>query len=102
MEFLFPWGWDELEGIANRGDYDLTAHAEHSGEKLDYFDPATNDALHAPRDRARGRRHPHDDGVPDGGLRRGGGGGETRAVLRLHPRLAPYKVAVLPLSEEGS
>ena len=43
VEFLFPWGWDELEGIANRGDYDLTAHANHSGEKLDYFDQATNE-----------------------------------------------------------
>ncbi|MFP3907062.1 MAG: aminoacyl--tRNA ligase-related protein, partial [Acidimicrobiales bacterium] len=38
VEYLFPWGWDELEGIANRGDYDLTQHANHSGEKLDYFD----------------------------------------------------------------
>ena len=43
VEFLFPWGWDELEGIANRGDYDLTQHAKHSGEKLDYFDQATNE-----------------------------------------------------------
>lgn len=43
VEFLFPWGWDELEGIANRGDFDLTAHATRSGEKLDYFDPATNE-----------------------------------------------------------
>ena len=42
VEFLFPWGWDELEGIANRGDFDLTAHATRSGERLDYFDPATN------------------------------------------------------------
>ena len=43
VEFLFPWGWDELEGIANRGDYDLTQHAKHSGEKLDYFDQAANE-----------------------------------------------------------
>src|SRR3546814_15257324 len=42
VEFLFPWGWDELEGIANRGDYDLTQHATHSGETLDYFDQETN------------------------------------------------------------
>src|SRR5690606_10507921 len=42
VEYLFPWGWDELEGIANRGDYDLTQHATHSGERLDYFDPETN------------------------------------------------------------
>ena len=43
VEFLFPWGWDELEGIAQRTDYDLTQHAKHSGEKLDYFDQATNE-----------------------------------------------------------
>ena len=42
VEYLFPWGWDELEGIANRGDFDLTAHATRSGEKLDFFDPATS------------------------------------------------------------
>ena len=85
VEFLFPWGWDELEGIANRTDYDLTQHAEHSGEKLDYFDQADQRALRAARDRAGGRRHPHDDGLPHGGLRRGRGEGETRTVLRLHP-----------------
>ncbi len=43
VEFLFPWGWDELEGIANRGDYDLKAHAAASGEKLDFFDQAANE-----------------------------------------------------------
>ena len=43
MEFLFPWGFDELEGIANRGDYDLTQHAKHSGERLEYFDQTTNE-----------------------------------------------------------
>ena len=43
VEFLFPWGWDELEGIANRGDYDLSAHAAKSGVALDYFDPQTNE-----------------------------------------------------------
>ena len=43
VEFLFPWGWDELEGIANRGDYDLRMHAEHSGERLEYFDQATDE-----------------------------------------------------------
>ena len=39
IEFLFPWGWGELEGVANRGDFDLRAHAQHSGEKLTYFAP---------------------------------------------------------------
>jgi glycyl-tRNA synthetase len=43
VEFLFPWGWDELEGIANRGDFDLSAHAKASGERLDFFDPQTNE-----------------------------------------------------------
>ena len=43
VEFLFPWGWDELEGIAQRTDYDLKQHAEQSGERLDYFDQATNE-----------------------------------------------------------
>ena len=43
VEFLFPWGWDEAEGIAQRTDYDLTQHSKHSGEKLDYFDQATNE-----------------------------------------------------------
>ena len=43
VEFLFPWGWDELEGIANRADFDLTAHAEASGESLDYFDQQANE-----------------------------------------------------------
>jgi len=43
IEFAFPWGWGELEGVANRTDYDLRQHAEHSGEKLDYFDQATNE-----------------------------------------------------------
>ena len=43
VEFLFPWGWDELEGIANRTDFDLKAHAAHSGEKLEYFDQATGE-----------------------------------------------------------
>ena len=100
MEYLFPWGWDELEGIANRGDYDLSAHATRSGEKLDYFDPATNS-----------RYTPHVI-EPSAGATRTMMAflmaaydeeevrGETRTVLRLHPRLAPYKVAVLPLSKK--
>jgi glycyl-tRNA synthetase len=100
VEFLFPWGWDELEGIANRGDFDLTAHAKASGEKLDYFDPADQRALRAPRDRAGRRRHPDDDGLPALRLRRGRGGRRGAHVLRLHWRLAPYQVAVLPLSKK--
>jgi glycyl-tRNA synthetase len=100
VEFLFPWGWDELEGIANRGDYDLTQHAAHSGEKLDWFDQAANE-----------RYLPHVIEPAAGATRTAMAflmaaydeeevRGEKRVVLRLHPRIAPYKVAVLPLSKK--
>jgi glycyl-tRNA synthetase len=100
VEYLFPWGWDELEGIANRTDYDLTQHAQHSGERLDYFDPATNEryvpyviepAAGATRTMAAFLLAAYDEDTV---------GGEPRTILRLHPRLAPYKVAVLPLSKK--
>ena len=100
VEYLFPWGWDELEGIANRTDYDLTQHAQHSGVRLDYFDPATNEryvpyvvepAAGATRTMAAFLLAAYDEDTVDG---------EARTVLRLHPRLAPYKVAVLPLSKK--
>ena len=102
VEYLFPWGWGELEGIANRTDYDLTQHAEHSGVDLDYYGPAGRRALPPPRDRAGRGGTRTDDGVPAGRLRYRGGAGGTRTVLRLHPRLAPYKAAVLPLSRNPS
>jgi len=98
VEFLFPWGWDELEGIANRGDFDLTQHSEHSGEKLEYFDQATGEryvphvvepAAGATRTTMAFLMAAYDEEEVRG---------ETRTVLRLDPRLAPYKVAVLPLS----
>ena len=102
VEFLFPWGWDELEGIANRGDYDLRQHAEHSGERLDYFDQATNERYvpHVIEPAAGATRTAMaflmasyaEETVND----------ETRTVLRLDPRLAPYKVAVLPLSKKDT
>src|SRR6478609_1193640 len=100
VEFLFPWGWDELEGIANRGNYDLNAHATASGEKLDYFDPQTNErytphviepAAGATRTMMAFLMAAYDEEEVRG---------ETRTVLHLHPRLAPYKVAVLPLSKK--
>jgi glycyl-tRNA synthetase len=68
VEFRYPWGWGELEGIANRGDFDLSAHAAASGEKLEYFDQATGER-YVSRDRAGRRRHPGHDGVPPGRLR---------------------------------
>jgi glycyl-tRNA synthetase len=102
VEFLFPWGWDELEGIANRGDYDLTQHAAHSGEKLDYFDPATNEryvphviepAAGATRTMMAFLMAAYDEEEVRG---------ETRIVLRLHHRIAPYQIAVLPLSKKDT
>jgi glycyl-tRNA synthetase len=105
VEFLFPWGWDELEGIANRGDYDLTAHATRSGEKLDYFDQASGEryvphviepAAGATRTAMAFLMAAYDE---EEVAREGQGKGERRVVLRFHPRLAPYKVAVLPLSK---
>ena len=100
VEFLFPWGWDELEGIANRGDYDLTQHATHSGEKLEWYDQAANE-----------RWTPHVIEPAAGATRTAMAfliaaydeeevRGETRVVLRFHHRIAPFKAAVLPLSKK--
>jgi glycyl-tRNA synthetase len=97
IEYLFPMGWSELEGIANRGDFDLTQHTRFSGEKLEYVDSATGE-----------RYVPHVI-EPSAGADRGSLAflvdaydeeeveGRERVVLRLHPRLAPVKAAVLPL-----
>jgi glycyl-tRNA synthetase len=100
VEFAMPWGWDELEGIANRGDYDLTQHSNASGVKLEYFDQATNER-YTPYviEPAAGATRAmmafllaayHEDEVE----------GDVRTVLRLDWRLAPYQVAVLPLSKK--
>jgi glycyl-tRNA synthetase len=102
VEYLFPMDWSELEGIANRGDFDLTQHARFSGEKLEYYDSATEE-----------RYVPHVV-EPSAGADRAALAflvdaydtdeieGRKRTVLRLHPRLAPVKAAVLPLvSKEG-
>ena len=100
VEYLFPWGWGELEGIANRGDYDLTQHAEHSGVRLEYFDQASGDryvphviepAAGATRSAMAFLMAAYDEEEVEG---------ETRTVLRLDARLAPYKIAVLPLSKK--
>ena len=100
VEYRYPWGWDELEGIANRGDYDLTQHSNHSGTKLEYYDQAANER-YTPYviEPAAGATRAmmafllaayHEDEVE----------GEVRSVLRLDWRLAPYQVAVLPLSKK--
>src|SRR3954462_13619431 len=100
VEFLFPWGWGELEGIANRTDFDLKAHAAASGEKLEYFDQTTGEryvpyviepAAGATRTMMAFLLAAYDEDVVND---------EKRTVLRLHPRLAPYQVAVLPLSRK--
>jgi glycyl-tRNA synthetase len=100
VEFAFPFGWGELEGIAQRTDFDLTAHSQASGVPLDWFDQAS------------GERYTPYVVEPAAGATRSmmaflvaafdvdEVGGEQRTVLRLHPRLAPYKVAVLPLSKK--
>jgi glycyl-tRNA synthetase len=106
VEFQFPWGFDELEGIAKRTDFDLKAHATASGQKLDYFDPQTNErytpyviepAAGATRTMAAFLLAAYDEETLEGS-----GKDDTRTVLRLHPRLAPYKVAVLPLSKKDT
>ena len=102
IEYLFPMGWSELEGVANRGDYDLTKHAEFSGEKLEYFDQQSGDRYvpyviepSAGADRATLAFLVDAYDVEEVE-------GRERTVLRIHPRLAPVKVAVLPLvSKEG-
>ena len=102
VEFAYPWGWGELEGIAQRTNFDLNQHATHSGQKLDFFDQSTNE------------RYVPFVIEPAAGVNRAMAafllaayeedeiGGELRTVLRLHPRLAPYKVAILPLSKKDT
>jgi glycyl-tRNA synthetase len=97
VEYLYPIGWQELEGIANRGDFDLAQHAQHSRQNLEYVDTASGE-----------RYLPHVI-EPAAGVGRAALAflcdaydedeieGETRTVLRLHPQLAPVKAAVLPL-----
>jgi glycyl-tRNA synthetase len=101
VEFAFPWGWDELEGVANRGDYDLTQHANASGVALDYFDQTTKErytpfviepAAGATRAMMAFLLAAYHEDVVEG---------ESRTVLRLDWRLAPYQVAVLPLSKKS-
>ncbi|MDQ1520180.1 MAG: glycyl-tRNA synthetase, partial [Actinomycetota bacterium] len=98
VEFEYPWGWGELEGIANRTDYDLTQHAKFSGEDLTYYDQesGTHYVPHVIEPAAGADRATlafllaaYDEEEVKG---------EKRVVLRLDRRLAPYKVAVLPLS----
>ncbi len=97
IEYRFPFGWKELEGIHNRGDFDLSRHAEASGENLEYFDPATEEhfipwIVETAGGPDRAAFTFLIDAYREEEVR-----GETRVSLALHPDLAPYKVAVLPL-----
>ena len=115
IEYEYPWGFDELEGVASRTDYDLKKHAKHSGTKLSYFDQQKED----PETGKKGWRYTpfviepaagatrgllvylldayHEETVPDAE-----GNESSRVVMKLHPKLAPIKAAVLPLvKKEG-
>ena len=103
FEFLFPFGWGELWGIADRTDYDLSQHAEHSGKDLTYFDQETGEhyipyvvepSLGADRVALAFLVDAYDEETI--------GEGDVRTVLHLHPALAPFKAAVLPLSKKLS
>jgi len=98
IDYLFPMGWAELEGIANRGDFDLVQHASFSGKSLDYFDEETKEHIipyiiepsaGVDRSALAFLCDAYDEELAEG---------EIRVILHLHPALAPIKAAVLPLS----
>ncbi|GMU40313.1 MAG: glycine--tRNA ligase [Chloroflexota bacterium] len=98
IEVHFPWGWGEMEGIAHRGDFDLTQHSNHSGKRLSYFDPDTNEHVvpHVVEPAAGVDRILLTlllDAYAEEEVK-----GEKRVVLRLAPAVAPITVAILPLS----
>lgn len=103
IEFLFPFGWGELWGIADRGDYDLTQHMEHSTKSLDYFDQEANEryvpcvvepSLGTDRMVLAFMCEAYDEEILEDGT--------SRTVMRFHPALAPIKAAILPLSKKLS
>ena len=105
IEFMFPFGWGELWGIADRGAFDLTQHSEHCGKPIEYFDPETNEkyiphvvepSLGADRVALAFLCEAYDEEVVDAEKN------DVRVVLHLHPALAPYKACVLPLSKKLS
>src|SRR5205085_2260837 len=99
FEYLFPIGWAELEGVAHRGDYDLTQHAKASGKALSYFDEERGAHI-VPHvvEPALGVGRAMLAFLADSYEEEADVKGEKRTVLHLHPALAPIKVAVLPLS----
>ena len=105
IEFMFPFGWGELWGIADRGAFDLTQHSEHCGKPIEYFDPETNEkyiphvvepSLGADRVALAFLCEAYDEEVVDAEKN------DTSVVLRPHPALAPYKACILPLSKKLS
>ena len=103
IEYRFPWGWGEIQGVSNRTDYDLRAHSAQSGEELSYFDDATGERFlpYVVEPSAGVDRSVMAflvDAYTEEDARTASGGIERRLVLKLHPALAPVKVAVLPLS----
>ncbi|MBP3337363.1 MAG: glycine--tRNA ligase [Clostridia bacterium] len=103
IEFMFPFGWGELWGIADRTDFDLKQHMNHSGENFEYTDPTTNEkyipyciepSLGADRVTLAFLTEAYDEEEV--------GEGDKRVVMRFHPALAPVKIAVLPLSKKLS
>ena len=103
FEFMFPFGWGELWGVADRTDYDLSQHAKTSGETMDYIDPTTNEryvpyviepSLGADRVTLAFLVEAYDEETV--------GENDTRVVMHFHPALAPIKAAVLPLSKKLS
>ena len=103
IEYAFPWGWAELEGIANRGDFDLSQHAKYSGQDLSYFDAEANEryvpyVIEPSAGADRGLLAFLVDAYREEEVTTASGKTEKRTVLALHKDLAPYKVAVLPLS----
>jgi glycyl-tRNA synthetase len=97
IEYEFPFGWNEIEGIHNRGDYDLSAHQKASGKKLEYFDQAANSRyLPSIVETSAGADRVTLTLLVDA-FREETVAGESRTVLGFHPRMAPIKVAVLPL-----
>ena len=106
FEYLFPFGWGELWGVADRTDYDLTQHIKTSGKSLEYFDPETNEkyvpyviepSLGVERLFLSVVTEAYDEEEIVSTDKNGNEKRETRTVMRLHPALAPYKCAVLPL-----
>ncbi len=102
IEFLFPFGWGELWGIADRTDFDLKQHADHAGENMEYVDPFDNKnkyipycvepSLGADRVALAFLCDAYDEETLEGG--------DVRTVMHLHPALAPYKAAILPLQKK--